>query len=82
MFVLFRDPSQVDTVGLSVGAEKYANAIQLFIQNMKRANAIRPYGIVDKYSLGSHIHTMILVHPLIPSILVQILQNNTSIILL
>ncbi len=30
----------------------------LFIQYMRRAYAIRPYGIVGKYSLGSHFHIM------------------------
>src|SRR5690606_24992123 len=53
-------------------ADMYANKNLLFLQNMKRANAIRPDGIEAQNRLGSHIHTMILVHPPIPLILVQI----------
>ncbi|WP_185214156.1 hypothetical protein [Sphingobacterium mizutaii] len=53
-------------------ADMYANKNLLFIQNMKRANAICPDGIEAQNRLGSHIHTMILVHPPIPLILVQI----------
>ncbi len=51
--------------------ELFANANLLFIQNMRRAYAIRPYGIVVKNSLGGHFQTQILVYPPIPSILVQ-----------
>ena len=51
--------------------ELFANTNLLFIQNMRRAYAIRPYGIVAKNSLGGHFQTQILVHSLIPLILVQ-----------
>src|SRR5690606_27775560 len=51
--------------------ELFATVHLLFIQNMRRAYAIRPYGIVAKYSLGGHFQTQIFVHPLIPLILVQ-----------
>src|SRR5690606_17130979 len=50
--------------------ELFANVNLLFIQNMRRAYAIRPYGIVANNSLGGHFQTQILVHPLIPLILV------------